>query len=97
MTYAEKSAACLCILNFILQTGSKQHYAVSVDEYETIRLIDTENLFDRLKVEMFYDENLVNVNTFIEKLKNYIDYYNNHRISLKLKGISPVKYRTHSI
>ncbi|MBQ6850374.1 MAG: IS3 family transposase, partial [Oscillospiraceae bacterium] len=22
--------------------------------------------------------------------------YNNHRISLKLKGISPVQYRTHS-
>ncbi|MEE1238900.1 MAG: IS3 family transposase, partial [Acutalibacteraceae bacterium] len=26
----------------------------------------------------------------------YIDYYNNERISLKLKGMSPVQYRTHS-
>ena len=30
-------------------------------------------------------------------LKNYIDYYNNERISLKLKGMSPVQYRTHSL
>ncbi|MBE6727776.1 MAG: hypothetical protein E7562_03910, partial [Ruminococcaceae bacterium] len=27
----------------------------------------------------------------------YIDYYNNERISLKLKGMSPVQYRTHSL
>ncbi|MBQ7800571.1 MAG: IS3 family transposase, partial [Oscillospiraceae bacterium] len=24
-------------------------------------------------------------------------YYNNERISLKLKGMSPVQYRTHSL
>lgn len=29
-------------------------------------------------------------------LKNYIDYYNTKRIKLKLKGMSPVEYRTHS-
>ncbi|MBR4033236.1 MAG: IS3 family transposase, partial [Clostridia bacterium] len=29
-------------------------------------------------------------------LKEYIRYYNNDRISLKLKGMSPVQYRTHS-
>ncbi|HIV62724.1 MAG TPA: integrase core domain-containing protein, partial [Candidatus Butyricicoccus avistercoris] len=26
-----------------------------------------------------------------------IDYYNNERISIKLKGMSPVQYRTHSL
>ena len=26
----------------------------------------------------------------------YIDYYNNKRIKSKLKGMSPVQYRTHS-
>ncbi|MBE6675770.1 MAG: transposase, partial [Ruminococcaceae bacterium] len=26
----------------------------------------------------------------------YIHYYNNERISLKLKGMSPVQYRAHS-
>ncbi|HIX07336.1 MAG TPA: integrase core domain-containing protein, partial [Candidatus Borkfalkia faecipullorum] len=28
--------------------------------------------------------------------KEYIDYWNNERISLRLKGMSPVGYRTHS-
>lgn len=56
-----------------------------------------ENFFGRLKIEMFYGEKFESVNSFIEELKNYIDYYNNERISLKLKGMSPVQYRTHSL
>ena len=55
-----------------------------------------ENFFGRLKVEMFYGEKYNNVNAFIEELKKYIDYYNNERISVKLNGMSPVQYRTHS-
>ena len=55
-----------------------------------------ENFFGRLKVEMFYGEKFESVNTFIDELKRYINYYNNERISLKLKGMSPVQYRTHS-
>ena len=55
-----------------------------------------ENFFGRLKVEMFYGEKFKSVDAFIEELKSYIDYYNNDRISLKLKGMSPVQYRTHS-
>ena len=56
-----------------------------------------ENFFGRLKVEMFYGEKFESVNAFIDELKHYIDYYNNERISLKLKGMSPVQYRTHSL
>ena len=55
-----------------------------------------ENFFGRLKVEMFYGEKFESVNAFIDELKKYIHYYNNERISLKLKGMSPVQYRTHS-
>ena len=55
-----------------------------------------ENFFGRLKVEMFYGEKFESVNTFIDELRRYIDYYNNERISMKLKGMSPVQYRTHS-
>ena len=55
-----------------------------------------ENFFGRLKVEMFYGEKFESVNTFIDELKKYIHYYNNERIFLKLKGMSPVQYRTHS-
>ena len=49
------------------------------------------------KVEMFYGEKFESVNAFIDELKKYIHYYNNERISLKLKGMSPVQYRTHSL
>ena len=55
-----------------------------------------ENFFGGLKVEMFYGEKFESVNAFIDKLESYIHYHNHDRISLKLKGMSPVQYRTHS-
>ena len=54
-----------------------------------------ENFFGRLKVEMFYGEKFQTVDEFVHCLKEYIHYWNNERISLKLKGMSPVQYRTH--
>ncbi len=54
-----------------------------------------ENFFGRLKVEMFYGEKFQTVDEFIHCLEEYIDYWNNERISLGLKGMSPVQYRTH--
>jgi transposase InsO family protein len=56
-----------------------------------------ENFFSRLKVEMFYGEKFRTVDEFVHRLEEYISYYNNERISLKLKGMSPVGYRTHSL
>jgi putative transposase len=53
-----------------------------------------ENFFGRLKVEMFYGENFQSADELIGRLKEYINYYNNQRIVLKLK-MSPVQYRTH--
>ena len=55
-----------------------------------------ENFFGRLKVEMFFGEKFQTTDEFIRCLEEYIAYYNNERISLKLKGMSPVQYRTHS-
>ena len=55
-----------------------------------------ENFFGRLKVEMFYGEKFESVDAFIDELHKYIYYYNNDRISTKLKGMSPVQYRAHS-
>lgn len=54
-----------------------------------------ENFFGRLKVEMYYGEKFESVNAFIAKLKEYIYFYNNERIALKLK-MSPIQYRTQS-
>ncbi len=53
-----------------------------------------ENYFGRLKVEMFYGEKFESLEAFIHELNEYIYYYNNERISSKLK-MSPVQYRTH--
>lgn len=55
-----------------------------------------ENFFGRLKTEMFFGEHFKSVDEFEEKLNEYICYFNNDRISLKRKGMSPVQYRTHS-
>ena len=58
-----------------------------------------ENFFGKMKNEMFYGKEY----TFktLEELKvameNYIDYYNNHRIITKLKGLTPVQYRNQSL
>ena len=55
-----------------------------------------ENFFGRLKVEMFYGEKFQTVDEFVHRLEEYINYWNNERISLTLNGMSPVQYRTHS-
>ena len=52
--------------------------------------------FCRLKTEMFFGETFTSVEDFQQKLEEYICYFNNERVSLKLGGMSPVQYRTHS-
>lgn len=52
-----------------------------------------ENFFGRLKVEMFFGERFESVKDFERKLRDYIRYFNQDRISLKLGGLSPVQYR----
>lgn len=54
----------------------------------------TENLFGRIKVEMFYDFEFEfeNAKQLIAELKKYIKYYNEERIVLRLKK-SPVSFR----
>lgn len=56
-----------------------------------------ENFFGILKSELFYLKKFETVDKFISELEEYIDYYNNQRIKSKLKGLSPVEYRTKSM
>jgi Transposase and inactivated derivatives len=56
-----------------------------------------ENFFGILKSELFYLRDFSSINEFKEELVKYIEYYNNNRIKSKLKGLSPVQYRTQSI
>lgn len=53
-----------------------------------------ENFFSILKSELFYLQKFKSTDTLRKEIIDYIDYYNNHRIKLKLNGLSPVKYRT---
>ena len=55
-----------------------------------------ENFFGLLKSELLYLREFKSIEEFKIELEKYIDYYNNKRIKGKLKGMSPVQYRTHS-
>jgi transposase InsO family protein len=56
-----------------------------------------ENFFGLLKSELLYLKEFESIEEFKRELVKYIDYYNNKRIKGKLKGMSPVQYRTHSL
>lgn len=53
-----------------------------------------ENFFGTLKSEMFYTKKFTSITELKKEIKEYINYYNNDRIRLNLKGKSPVQYRT---
>ncbi|WP_207804811.1 IS3 family transposase, partial [Bacteroides sp. AF26-10BH] len=56
------------------------------------------NLHPRImKSELLYAEKFESPEDFTKALEGYIDYYNNKRIKSRLKGKSPVQYRTLSI
>ncbi|MDM5186272.1 IS3 family transposase [Bacillus sp. DX4.1] len=55
-----------------------------------------ENFFGLLKSELLYLQEFESMEHFKLELEKYIHYYNNDRIKTKLKGMSPVQYRTHS-
>ncbi|QQZ09505.1 IS3 family transposase [Heyndrickxia vini] len=55
-----------------------------------------ENFFGLLKSELLYLKEFESMEHFKVELVNYIHYYNHKRIKAKLKGMSPVQYRTHA-
>ncbi|CJV28142.1 IS3 family transposase [Streptococcus pneumoniae] len=57
-----------------------------------------ESFFGILKSEMFYgyEKSFQSLKQLEQAIIDYIDYYNNKRIKIKLKGLSPVQYRTKS-
>lgn len=56
-----------------------------------------ESFFGRLKTECFHGKSFETVNEIVQTVQNYIRYYNEERIQLKLKGLSPIQYRTQSL
>ncbi|HGI7397856.1 TPA: IS3 family transposase, partial [Streptococcus pyogenes] len=57
-----------------------------------------DSFFGILKSEMFYglEKSYKTLDKLEEAITDYISYYNNKRIKAKLKGLSPVQYRTKS-
>lgn len=58
-----------------------------------------ENFFSILKSELYYpnEKEYKNIDELEKDIIEYIEYYNTSRIKVKLKGMSPVNYRQHSL
>ena len=56
-----------------------------------------ESFFGLLKSELFYLQKWKSVDALKKAIDEYINYYNYERIKLKLKGLSPINYRTQSL
>ena len=52
-----------------------------------------ENFFGIMKSELLYAKKYTSMDCFITDLKEYMEYYNNERIKLRLNSMSPVLYR----
>lgn len=53
-----------------------------------------ESFFGTLKSEFFYLNRFDSIEQLQDGIRQYIRYYNHDRIKTKLKGLSPVQYRT---
>ena len=53
-----------------------------------------ESFFGTLKAEFFHLNRFESIEQLQAGIRQYIHYYNHQRIKLKLKGLSPVQYRT---
>ena len=56
-----------------------------------------EGFFGTLKCETIYIEKPSSIEALEKQIHEYMYYYNHERIQRKLKGLSPVKYRTQSL
>ena len=52
-----------------------------------------ENFFGLLKIELLYLQDFDSLEHFKAELIDYLYYYNNRRIKLKLKGLTPAQHR----
>lgn len=56
-----------------------------------------ENFFGLLKSELLYLQEFESIEHFKRELLDYLDYYNNHRIKAKLKGLPPAIHRQQAL
>ncbi|MDP0384396.1 IS3 family transposase, partial [Glaesserella parasuis] len=56
-----------------------------------------ESFFGRLKTECYFGKRFETFEQLEQAIHEYIHYYNHERIQVRLKGLSPVEYRTQSL
>ena len=56
-----------------------------------------EDFFGLLKTELLYLQEFDSIEHFKAELEDYLDYYNNRRIKLKLNGLTPAMHRSQAI
>ena len=56
-----------------------------------------ESFFGLLKSELLYLQDFDSIDHFKAEFINYMDYYNNRRIKVKLKGLSPAIHRQQAL
>ena len=56
-----------------------------------------ENFFGLLKSELLYLQEFESIDHFKRELVEYLDYYNNRRIKVKLKGLPPALHRQQAL
>ena len=56
-----------------------------------------ENFFGLLKSELLYLQEFVSVDHFKKEFIEYLSWYNEKRIKVKLKGLTPLQFRNQSL
>ncbi len=58
-----------------------------------------ENFFGLMKTEMFYgqESSYASIEELIQAMHEYIRYFNNDRIKVRLKGLTPMEYRNQAL
>ena len=56
-----------------------------------------ENFFGLLKSELLYLQTFESVEQFKKELIEYLEWYNEKRIKVKLKGLPPLQFRNQSL
>lgn len=78
----------------LAETGATQSMSRKANCFDNAVI---ENFFGHLKEELFHHTTYISTAAFTHALHDYIHWYNNHRISLTLNGLSPVQYRAQTL
>ena len=79
--------------NLLKDKGIKQSMSRKGNCYDNCVI---ETFFGILKTEFYHNQSFSSTEDFQNQLADYIHYYNHDRIRVKLKGLSPVQFRTQS-